>query len=211
MIFYYFCCHLFAVKHVFVFTLRSYYYCVKVGHQEKMKPKISSRFDKEAHWPLYDKKSSRSLCKIKSCQNRTHVYCKKCDLHLCFNATRNCFYEYHTQNVDVIESRGERRPKKIHAAKNTRSAVQQACTRSTVAQTSSIASGSMVRNSNVTNSSKTTRNSTTVHVSTASGKKEYCLRRQTILRKALNANTSGSSSNNSIELFNYLKLTRQNI
>lgn len=73
-----------------------------------MRPKRALRCDENGHWPLFDKKPSESLCKMKNCLNRTHVYCKKCDLHLCFNASRNCFYEFHKQNCHIVV--GKRTP-----------------------------------------------------------------------------------------------------
>lgn len=176
-----------------------------------MKPKNSSRFDKAEHWPFYDQKSSRSLCKIKNCQNRTHVYCEKCDIHLCFNATRNCFYEYHTQNVEVVESRKGRESMTVEPAKKTRSSDQQTCTHSTVAKNSSRASNSNTRKAVVSGTLKHSRNSAKNHASQNSlSKTIYCLRRQISLKEKKIQKTSASSSNSSQELFDYLKLTNLN-
>lgn len=63
------------------------------------------RFDKFDHWPFFDDKPSRSLCKIKDCQNRTHVFCQKCQVHLCLNQTRNCFYQFHQRNIGLLHIR----------------------------------------------------------------------------------------------------------
>lgn len=70
--------------------------------EKKPKLKTSLCHDESGHWPLFDKKSSETLCNMKNCQNRTHVYCEKCDLHLCFNASRNCFYKFHKRNYHII-------------------------------------------------------------------------------------------------------------
>lgn len=177
-----------------------------------MKPSASCRFDREGHWPIYDKKSSRSLCKIKCCQNRTHVYCEKCDIHLYFNATRNCFYEYHTQNIDLIESRGERQPKKVKSTKKTRPSIKQSHSCSTVPGLS-MASNSMggVRKMMTAGSSKTKKKPANINVPTKSASTNpYCLRRQIAVEKISKVKPSGKSSKSSAELFSYLKLTKRN-
>lgn len=70
---------------------------------------VQSRFDGKDHWALYDRKPSRSLCKIKGCQNRTHIFCKKCEVYLCLNTTRNCFLRFHIHDVDLLTTRQERK------------------------------------------------------------------------------------------------------
>lgn len=69
--------------------------------EKRIRPKTSLRDDEEGHWPMFDKKPLESMCKMVNCQNRTRVYCKKCDLHLCFNVSRNCFYNFHKQNHQI--------------------------------------------------------------------------------------------------------------
>lgn len=85
-----------------------------------MEMKASSSHDQAGHWPLFDKKSWDSLCKMENCSNRTRVYCEKCDLHFCFNALRNCFYKFHKRNYHVIEEKSKQlSPKQQKTPKNT--------------------------------------------------------------------------------------------
>lgn len=54
-------------------------------------------YDKSRCLPYVDQKDSRSRCKITGCRGFTHIFCTKCDLHLCITSKRNCFYKYHDQ------------------------------------------------------------------------------------------------------------------
>lgn len=63
------------------------------------------RFDETNHWAFFDDKPSRSLCKIKDCHNLTHVFCQKCQVHLCLNQTRNCFHRFHQRDIDLLQFR----------------------------------------------------------------------------------------------------------
>lgn len=58
----------------------------------------SERYDEIGHWPYQDQKHSASRCKLPPCKNFTHVYCGKCERHLCFTRGRNCFVAYHKKN-----------------------------------------------------------------------------------------------------------------
>lgn len=50
------------------------------------------RFDGYQHWPIYIKDKQR--CKL-CIQPYSRTKCSKCDIALCFNASRNCFMSYH--------------------------------------------------------------------------------------------------------------------
>lgn len=68
------------------------------------------RFDEISHWPENDQRESRSNCKMDGCKSLTNVYCTKCNIHLCFLKTRNCFRQYHkpaTQTSQAIETKKE--------------------------------------------------------------------------------------------------------
>lgn len=56
---------------------------------------VDPRFDNCSHWLMYDRRNSRSLCKMPKCGMLTHAFCSKCNKHLCFNRDRNCFRQYH--------------------------------------------------------------------------------------------------------------------
>lgn len=47
------------------------------------------------HCPEYDDKKEATRCKNLNCKNRTHVFCEKCRVHLCFMKGRNCFKTFH--------------------------------------------------------------------------------------------------------------------
>lgn len=49
--------------------------------------------DKTDHWPVWDVKRNR--CKLQNCKGNTNVKCSKCNLNLCFHATKNCFKLFH--------------------------------------------------------------------------------------------------------------------
>lgn len=57
-------------------------------------PCDDARYDNVGHWPEYrPKKNKCRLCKL----NFSRVYCKKCNLCLCLNNTRNCFLDFHVK------------------------------------------------------------------------------------------------------------------
>lgn len=69
--------------------------------QKQIAPKTLLRGDEEGHWPMFDKRPVESMCEMKNCRTPTRVYCEKCNLHLCFNVSRNCFYKFHKQNHHI--------------------------------------------------------------------------------------------------------------
>lgn len=64
---------------------------VKVCGQRKSK----MRYDNLDHWVEFDKKKSRSRCKLVDCNGFTHGYCTKCMIYLCCSVNRNCFRKFH--------------------------------------------------------------------------------------------------------------------
>lgn len=62
------------------------------------------RYDGKNHWVIYDDKNSRSRCKLPTCKFFSHLYCQKCDTHLCLTSKRNCFYKYHCRPT-VLQQR----------------------------------------------------------------------------------------------------------
>lgn len=66
-------------------------------HQQQpaeVRPSRDVRLDCVNHWPDY---STRQLCKLKECKQKTFIRCAKCAVHLCLNKERNCFLRYHTK------------------------------------------------------------------------------------------------------------------
>lgn len=70
----------------------------KKNNSKKNEKNNNSRYDNISHWPVHDTKKSASRCKNENCKQFTHVYCEKCDKHLCFTSSRNCFKDYHMKN-----------------------------------------------------------------------------------------------------------------
>ena len=60
------------------------------------------RLDGLHHWPacVDGGKNSKIFgkhCKIRGCKGRTRSYCMKCQVFLCYTATKNCFLKWHTE------------------------------------------------------------------------------------------------------------------
>uniref|UniRef100_A0A3B3IBA3 PiggyBac transposable element-derived protein domain-containing protein n=1 Tax=Oryzias latipes TaxID=8090 RepID=A0A3B3IBA3_ORYLA len=53
------------------------------------------RLDATAHWMVMDEKKGR--CKVPGCKGTPKAKCQKCDVHLCFTSTSNCFLRFHTE------------------------------------------------------------------------------------------------------------------
>lgn len=85
---------------------------------ERTRPKTVLRVDEKGHWPLFDKKPVESTCKMGNCQSQTRVYCEKCELHLCFNVSRNCFYKFHKQNQHIRIERSKQMNKSTKKPSN---------------------------------------------------------------------------------------------
>lgn len=49
--------------------------------------------DETDHWPVWENKRNR--CKQQGCKRNTNVKCRKCNLNLCFQATKNSFVVFH--------------------------------------------------------------------------------------------------------------------
>jgi len=54
---------------------------VKRGKTSETLPHLETRKDEVGHFPIYD--NSKLRCKKEGCGAKTHVYCKKCNVHLC--------------------------------------------------------------------------------------------------------------------------------
>lgn len=73
-----------------------------IVEQPKTKNRIIDRYptnvtrkDNIDHYVFIDKLKDATLCKLEGCKKRTHMVCKKCNVHLCITKNRNCFYDYH--------------------------------------------------------------------------------------------------------------------
>jgi hypothetical protein len=54
------------------------------------------QFDSIDHIPDYDQNVAR--CKNTKCIYKSHIFCGKCNVHLCLNKDRNCFRAFHTKH-----------------------------------------------------------------------------------------------------------------
>lgn len=84
------------------------------------------RFDKYNHWPDNDKMNSRSRCKLPKCNLVTHVFCTKCNVHLCFTKNRNCFRKYHENEEDTANRCKPKNKKQTNKEQSLQKAVNQA-------------------------------------------------------------------------------------
>jgi hypothetical protein len=64
-------------------------------NRQEIRPLTDIRFDKTGHWPTMDDKKEAVRCKKENCQQRTHMYCIKCKVHLCCTKSNNCFFDFH--------------------------------------------------------------------------------------------------------------------
>lgn len=53
------------------------------------------RLDATAHWIIMVEKKGR--CKVPGCTGTPKAKCQKCDVHLCFTSSNNCFLRFHTE------------------------------------------------------------------------------------------------------------------
>ena len=71
----------------------------KIRGPAKPLPSKERRTDNVSHWPKFYEKRGRCknpLCgKITGSEGNTFVGCEKCDVHLCFTSTKNCFKQFH--------------------------------------------------------------------------------------------------------------------
>ncbi|CAM4569051.1 unnamed protein product [Leuciscus chuanchicus] len=69
---------------------------------KKMRPGFTApipvpdvRMDATGHWIIMDEKKGR--CRVPGCKGTPKAKCRKCNTHLCFTSTSNCFLKFHTE------------------------------------------------------------------------------------------------------------------
>lgn len=62
---------------------------------QDVRPLPEVQYDMVDHMPNYDEKKEATRCKMPYCTGKTHVFCDKCNIHLCFVPHRNCFKASH--------------------------------------------------------------------------------------------------------------------
>lgn len=69
---------------------------VQAKKKKEARPFVEKRYDGYNHIPTVDeKKKDNSRCKLEGCKNKTHIYCTKCEVHVCLIKGRNCFSKFH--------------------------------------------------------------------------------------------------------------------
>jgi len=62
------------------------------------RPFYEVKYDYVGHIPHFDKLDNAIRCKYNGCKLRTHVFCRKCRVHLCFTNRNECFTLNHEEN-----------------------------------------------------------------------------------------------------------------
>lgn len=57
-------------------------------------PLVEVLLDGVDHLPIWEE--TRQRCKYPGCTGKSFIKCQKCQIHLCLNKERNCFYKVHT-------------------------------------------------------------------------------------------------------------------
>lgn len=63
--------------------------------KEEHRPIPEVRQDLLDHMPHLDGNKEGKRCKNRLCNQKTHFYCDKCNVHLCIKKDRNCFVTFH--------------------------------------------------------------------------------------------------------------------
>ena len=56
------------------------------------------RYDNYEHWPQH--RGDRPRCCL--CKEKNRVGCTKCQKRLCFTKDKNCFVDFHKNDVDIL-------------------------------------------------------------------------------------------------------------
>lgn len=69
--------------------------CLKEKNKTEKKPHNRLRYDQINHLPEVDKNRNSTRCKNEDCKHKSHIWCSKCNVHLCLQSNRNCFKDFH--------------------------------------------------------------------------------------------------------------------
>ncbi|XP_008189593.1 piggyBac transposable element-derived protein 3-like [Acyrthosiphon pisum] len=69
----------------------------KCAKSLEFRPLLAVSQDQTSHYPKYDGKKEATRCKENKCTGKTHVVCRKCNIHLCFTPKKDCFYNFHNK------------------------------------------------------------------------------------------------------------------
>lgn len=60
-------------------------------------PSVGKRYDGFDHFPIFDDIKAPRTCRLEKCKSRSKLRCRKCDVYLCLNRDKDCFYIYHNK------------------------------------------------------------------------------------------------------------------
>lgn len=67
----------------------------KLKRCNEKRPCNEMRYDQRGHFPKFDEQKNATRCKNENCAARTHMYCVKCNVHLCIAKNKDCFNDFH--------------------------------------------------------------------------------------------------------------------
>lgn len=67
-------------------------------YRVKSLPTVDRQYDGFNHWPVFDTLKQPRCCRAPGCTSRSRCRCSKCDIYLCLNKDRNCFFDFHNRD-----------------------------------------------------------------------------------------------------------------
>lgn len=67
----------------------------KLKRANEKRPSHEVRYDQRGHFAKFDDEKNATRCKKENCESRTHMFCVKCNVHLCIAKNKHCFYDFH--------------------------------------------------------------------------------------------------------------------
>ncbi|CAB3252720.1 unnamed protein product [Arctia plantaginis] len=67
-------------------------------YRVKSLPTIDRQYDGFNHWPIFDTLKQPRCCCAPGCTSRSRCRWSKCDIYLCLNKDRNCFFDFHNKD-----------------------------------------------------------------------------------------------------------------
>ncbi|GBP80088.1 Chimeric ERCC6-PGBD3 protein [Eumeta japonica] len=67
-------------------------------YRVKSLPTVDRQYDGFNHWPVFDTLKQPRCCRAPGCSSRSRCRCSKCDIYLCLNKDRNCFFDFHNKD-----------------------------------------------------------------------------------------------------------------
>lgn len=68
---------------------------MKAKRYKEKRPADDVQYDYVDRVSNFDMNKEATRCKMHQCGGRTHIYCDKCNVHLCLTRNKNCFAQFH--------------------------------------------------------------------------------------------------------------------